>query len=71
MRIHVVDSENTTGTVQLNVAGGTGGTMNTNATFTSKWVGSASKKGVVSCCGMPLNSIIAASASRMSRTAPG
>lgn len=40
MRIHVVDAQNTTGTVQLDVAGGNGATMNTNATFTSKWVGS-------------------------------
>lgn len=44
MRIHVVDSENTTGTVHLNVAGGIGPTMNTNATFTGKWAGPTCEK---------------------------
>ena len=44
MRIHVIDAQNATGTVQLNGAAGNGATMNSNATFTGRWVGPACDK---------------------------
>lgn len=44
MRIHAVDAENTTGTVQVNATGGNGATMNSNATLTGKWVGPTCEK---------------------------
>jgi hypothetical protein len=40
VHIEAVDSEHVTGTMKSNMAGG-GNTMNTNGTFTSKWLGAA------------------------------
>jgi hypothetical protein len=44
MRIHVVDAQNATGTVQLNAASGNGTAVNTNATFTGRWIGPTCEK---------------------------
>jgi hypothetical protein len=39
VNIHVVNSENTTGSSQVNITGNNGTKMATNATFTGKWLG--------------------------------
>src|SRR5579872_4261427 len=44
MQIHVLDSQNATGTVQVSAAGAKIGTMNSNATFSGKWVSATCEK---------------------------
>lgn len=41
IKIHAVDSENATGSVQMNLTGNNGQVITSNATIAGKWIGSA------------------------------